>query len=74
MNYERLSQTYFNEANILKNHIKLLKVEYSKPEFSNNLQLKNRISILYKMYLELIHVGRYLKKKQRLIKRCERKY
>lgn len=74
MNYERLSQTYFDEANILKNHIRLLKKEYSKPEFSNNLQLKSRISILYKMYLELIHVGRYLKKKQRMIQKCKRKY
>ena len=74
MNYGPLSQEYFNEARILKNHIKILKRQYLDTKTDEDLQFKDRISTLYKMYLELVHTGKYLKRKQELIDRCKEKF
>lgn len=74
MNYGPLSQEYFNEANILKNHIKFLKRQQSDTKTDEDLQFKDRISTLYKMYLELVHTGKYLKRKQELIDKCRKKF
>ena len=65
MDYKKLSEEYFNEAEVLKSYIKKLK------NFANNLtnemqddnDLFYRISIMYKMYLELKHVGEYLNRR-----------
>ena len=74
MNYGPLSQKYFSEANILKNHIKLLKIQYSCAKKDEDLQFKDRISTLYKMYLELMHTAKYLKRKQELMDKCRKKF
>ncbi len=74
MNYGPLSQKYFNDANILKSHIKFLKKQYPEVKADEDLQFKDRISTLYKMYLELVHTGKYLKRKQELIERCRKKF
>lgn len=73
IDYERLSRSYFNDANVLKNYIKLLKMQHPGWEKSEDLQIKDRISTLYKIYLELLHVGRYLKRKQVMVGKCKRK-
>lgn len=72
MNYELLAEEYFSEANVLKNHIKSLKHQYCGTKNGANTIVKDRISTLYKIYLELIHTGRYLKRKQELIERCKK--
>lgn len=74
MNYGPLSQKYFNEANVLKNHIKFLKNQYQGIKIDEDLQFKDRISTLYKMYLGLVHTGKYLKRKQELIDRCKKRF
>lgn len=74
MNYGPLSQKYFNEASVLKTHIKFLKSQNSGVKKGEDLQFKDRISTLYKMYLELVHTGKYLKRKQELMDRCRTKF
>ncbi|MDO4200239.1 MAG: hypothetical protein Q4D57_05775 [Clostridia bacterium] len=74
MNYGPLSQKYFNEASVLKNYIKFLKKQYSDAKIDEDLQFKDRISTLYKMYLELTHTAKYLKRKQELMDRCREKF
>ena len=75
MNYGPLSQKYFDEANILKNHIKFLKKHYLEEKaIDGDLQFKDRISTLYKIYLELMHTAKYLKRKQELMDRCRKRF
>lgn len=64
MYYKILSQRYLEEAEILKKHIKSLKTQYVlKNEDSEIDELHYRITILYEMYLDLVHVGKYLQRK-----------
>lgn len=74
MNYGALSEKYFNEADILKKYIKSLKTEFKCGGISEERSFKERISILYKIYLELMHTGKYLQRKQELINRCKKRF
>ena len=74
MNYGALSEKYFNEANILKKYIKNLKAEFKTKGVNEERCFKERISMLYKIYLELLHMGRYLKRKQELMERCKKRF
>ncbi len=66
MYYEILSKEYFKEAEILREHIKILRTQYVKISVQNEEdEMKYRIAILYTMYLDLVHTGKYL------IKKCE---
>ena len=49
MNYEPLSQMYFNEANILKSHIKFLKQQYPYLKSDEDLQFPIISSLPYEM-------------------------
>lgn len=71
MHYETLSQEYFKEAEVLKKHIKILKTfetQYVKVNNHNENEMHYRISILYSMYLDLIHTGKYLNRKCEVMK------
>ena len=74
MHYGALSEKYFNEANILKNHIKKLKKQYPCSGFGGERCFKDRVSMLYKIYLEMVHTGKYLKRKEELTERCKEKF
>ncbi len=64
MYYKIWSQRYLNEAEKLKNHIKSLKTQYVLTnDVSAADDLQYRITILYEMYLELVHTGKYLQRK-----------
>ncbi len=67
MYYKILSQEYLKQAEILRKHIKKLKTHYVQITDSNDEEFKNRISILYSMYLDLIHTGKYLKRKHEVM-------
>ena len=71
MYYETLSQEYFKEAEILKKYIKILKMlktQCVKTDSTNEDEINYRISLLYGMYLDLIHTGQYLNRKCEVIK------
>lgn len=71
MYYEILSQKYFEEAEILKEHIKTLKkfkTQCVKTDTQNEDEMHYRISLLYGMYLDLLHIGQYLNRKCEVMK------
>ena len=69
MYYKILSQKYLEEAENLKKHIKLLKTQYVlKNEDSNFDELHYRITVLYEMYLDLVHIGKYLQRRREVTK------
>lgn len=71
MNYEILAQQYLKDAKILKKHIKNLKTQYVKTGDDIDEEFKYRISLLYGMYLDLMHTGKYLKRKCEVMKKDE---
>lgn len=71
MNYEILAQQYLKDAEILKKHIKNLKTQYVKTGDDIDEEFKYRISLLYAMYLDLMHTGKYLKRKCEVMKKDE---
>lgn len=73
MSYESLRDEYRQQAQILRKHIKSLKTQYVKSYGLEKEQLEYRISILYPMYLDLLHTTEYLKRKCEVLKKCPRK-
>lgn len=71
MYYKILAWQYFEEAAALKKHIKKLKIQYLNIENGANEEIKYRISLLYGMYLDLMHTGKYLMKKCEVMKKHE---
>lgn len=68
MYYKILSQRYLKEAENLKIYIKSLKTQsVLKTKVSEIDELHYRITILYEMYLDLIHVGKYLQRKHEVM-------
>ena len=63
MCYFKLYEEYLREISILGTHIKLLKIQSKNVLLQDDRQLKNRISILYEMYLDMKHTAEYLNKK-----------
>lgn len=63
MCYFKLYEEYLQEIDILRNYIKHLRNQSKIMVFENDRQLKNRISILYEMYLDMKHTAEYLNKK-----------
>ena len=61
MNYNDWSNQYYVQEKILKNYIKKLKTETTMASPSEFKDLNYRISLLYSMYLEVKHTGKYLK-------------
>lgn len=60
VSYKDLSNLYLIQASTLNNHIKFLKKQLSKLSTSETKDIHRRISLLYPMYLDLKHTGRYL--------------
>jgi hypothetical protein len=56
----KLAQQYLSEASVLKAHIDRLRGQIPTATCSESADLKYRISILYTMYLECRHTGRFL--------------
>ncbi len=65
MYYKILAEQYLKDAEILKKHIKTLKVQYVDIDEES----KYRFSLLYGMYLDLMHTGKYLKRKCEVMKK-----
>ena len=61
MNYEEWSNQYSLQATKIKKHIKVLKNQLKGKNASQSKDLNYRISLLYPMYLELRHTGKFLK-------------
>ncbi len=71
MYYKILAEQYLKDAEILKKHIKNLKTQYVKTGDDIDEEFKYRISLLYAMYLDLMHTGKYLKRKCEVMKKDE---
>ena len=69
MYYEVLASKYFQDADALKKHIKTLKLQHVNSDGDVDEEVKFRISLLYGMYLDLIHIGKYLKRKCEVMKK-----
>lgn len=61
MNYKDWSNQYYLQEKSLKEYIKKLRTKTRVARPSELKDLNYRISLLYSMYLEVKHTGRYLK-------------
>ena len=71
MYYEILAQQYLKEAAILKKHIKKLKKQCTEINGGMSEESRYRIYLLYGMYLDLMHTGKYLTRKCEVMKKYE---
>ncbi len=69
MYYKILAEQYLKNAETLKKHIKTLKTQYVNIDDETDEELKCRISLLYGMYLDLMHICKYLKWKYEVTKK-----
>lgn len=69
MYYKILARQYFKDAQTLKQHIKTLKSKYVNKNDDMDEEVRYRISLLYGMYLDLMHIGKYLKRKYEVMKK-----
>ena len=65
--YKTLADQYLKQAHELKKHIKYLKAESESLKNFEYEQIHYRIIILYGMYLDLMHMGKYLNRKHEVI-------
>ncbi len=63
MFYKSMYKEYCKQAEILRVHIKILKTQYVKAAAFEKEKIGYRISVLYPMYLDLLHTTQYLKRK-----------
>lgn len=63
MFYKSMYKEYCKQAEILRVHIKLLKTQCVKATDPEKEKINYRISVLYPMYLDLLHTSEYLKRK-----------
>ncbi len=61
MDYQKWSEQYYIQEISLKNYIKKLKNDAKVKGPTDAGDIYYRISILYSMYLEVKHIGKYLK-------------
>lgn len=71
MYYKNLARQYLENAEALKKYIKKLKTQCAKANGCTNEEIRYRISLLYGMYLDLMHTGKYLIRKCEVMKRDE---
>ena len=71
MYYKILSSEYLEQAQILKRYIKKLKTQFVQINDLEANELSRRISLLYSMYLDLIHTSEYLNRKYEVMKKHE---
>lgn len=65
MNYKDWSDEYYNQAYIIKKHISKLRKSLKNSTPAEVKDLNHRISILYPIYLDLIHTAKYISACQR---------
>lgn len=65
MNYQKLSNQYFNQYKIISLYVKGLRKELKSLNGKNYNELSRRISILYTICLDLKHTSEHLKKCER---------
>ena len=65
MNYKQWSEQYFLQASELNHYLKKLKRQLTNKSDSDAKDLNYRISLIYPMYLEMKHTGKYLKSCER---------
>lgn len=65
MNYHKLSEQYFNQYKIISLYVRGLRNELNMLSEKNCNELSRRISILYKICLDLKHTSEHLKKCER---------
>ncbi len=63
MFYKSMYKEYSKQAEILRVHIKILKTHCVKATDFEQEKINYRISVLYPMYLDLLHTAQYLKRK-----------
>ncbi|MBR0423329.1 MAG: hypothetical protein IJJ04_01640 [Clostridia bacterium] len=63
MFYNSMYEEYCKQAETLRVHIKILKTQYVKATTFEKEKINYRISVLYPMYLDLLHTAQYLKRK-----------
>ena len=63
MFYKSMYKEYSEQAEILRVHIKILKTQCVKATDVEQEKISDRISVLYPMYLDLLHTAQYLKRK-----------
>lgn len=63
MFYKSMYKEYSEQAEILRVHIKILKTQCVKATSFEQEKINYRISVLYPMYLDLLHTAQYLKRK-----------
>ncbi len=66
--YKTLADQYLKEAGELKRHIRCLKKESANLKNFEYDQMHYRIVVLYGMYLDLMHMGKYLNRKHEVMK------
>lgn len=60
MDYNEWGEEYLQEAQMLRQHLELLKRQMKKAGTAAAKDLGRRISLIYPMYLECLHTGKYL--------------
>lgn len=63
MLYKSMYDEYSKQAETLRVHIKILKTQCVKATGFEKEKIRYRISVLYPMYLDLLHTTQYLKRK-----------
>ena len=63
MKYKKLAKEYLEEAKQLNLHINKIKLNHTKHVNIRDRNFYYRIKMLYKIYLELKHMGEYLEYK-----------
>lgn len=67
MFYKSMYKEYSKQAEILRVHIKILKTQSVKATNFEKEKINYRISVLYPMYLDLLHTAQYLKRKGEVV-------
>jgi len=60
MNYNKWSAEYLSEAEKIKERIGYIKTEVKAKNPNERRNKLHRINILYDMYLDCLHIGKYL--------------
>ena len=72
MDYREWGAEYLEEAQRLKKRVGTLRREYAGLRSEEAILLYRRIAMLYAMYLECFHTGRYLTEKGELYEKRQK--
>lgn len=60
MDYNAWGEEYLREAQMIREHLDILKRQLKNADSAAAKDLGRRISLIYPMYLECLHTGKYL--------------